>query len=94
MQLPIYRIVQDALTNTLKHAGPGTRVAVSLACEDARIVVEVSDTGAGHAGAPHTDPEGRRHARARRRVDGSLTAGPRPEAGWHVRLGLPRVPAP
>jgi signal transduction histidine kinase len=93
LQLAVYRVVQEALTNTLKHAGSGTRVTVSLAYDDARLVVEVSDTGAARPVAGGGDGRGLRGMRERAAVyDGSLTAGPRPEGGWLVRLELPLAP--
>jgi signal transduction histidine kinase len=92
-QLAVYRVVQEALTNTLKHAGPGTRVTVSLAYDDACLVVEVADTGAAQPGANAAEGRGVRGMRERAAVyDGSLAAGPRPEGGWRVRLELPLAP--
>jgi signal transduction histidine kinase len=92
-QLAVYRVVQEALTNTLKHGGPGTRVTVSLAYDDASLVVEVADTGAAQPGTDAAEGRGVRGMRERAAVyDGSLAAGPRPEGGWRVRLELPLAP--
>jgi signal transduction histidine kinase len=90
MQLAAYRIVQEALTNTLKHAGPRARVDVSLAYDGARLVVEVADTGAGRPGADPVAGRGLRGMHERAAVyEGSVSAGPRPEGGWRVRLEVP-----
>jgi len=53
VQLMAYRIVQEALTNTLKHAGPGGRAEVTLSVDGARLRIRVHDTGRhGNAGVP------------------------------------------
>jgi signal transduction histidine kinase len=48
-----YRIVQEALTNVLKHAGPGARTEVRLGADSGGIVVEVLDDGSAEYGAEH-----------------------------------------
>jgi signal transduction histidine kinase len=48
VELAAYRIVQESLTNTIRHAGPAT-AAVSLTYLNAELLVEVTDTGLGHA---------------------------------------------
>jgi signal transduction histidine kinase len=91
MELAIYRIVQEALTNTLKHAGPGASSNVRLTCAGETIDVEVSDTGTPSP-VPAAGGAGLRGMRERAGVyGGSLEAGARPDGGWHVRasLGLP-----
>jgi signal transduction histidine kinase len=96
--LSAYRIVQEALTNTLKHAGPvRTRVAVRYA--DGRVELEISDEGApGRAvnGGGKGDGAGQGLVGMRERValyGGELHAGRRPEGGFVVRASLP-VPEP
>src|SRR5699024_5306253 len=49
VSLGVYRIVQEALTNTLKHAGEGARATVMVRRDDEGVQVEVSDDGAGRA---------------------------------------------
>jgi signal transduction histidine kinase len=100
--LSAYRIVQEALTNTLKHAGPvRTRVAVRYA--DGRVELEISDEGApGRAvnggGAADGAGSGQGLVGMRERValyGGELHAGARPEGGFVVRASLPAPePAP
>jgi len=90
MELAIYRIVQEALTNTLKHAGPGARATVALSCAGDAIEVEVTDTGSAGS-TPRPGGAGLRGMRERAAVyGGTLEGGPGP-GGWRVRatLGLP-----
>lgn len=92
LQLAAYRIVQEALTNTLKHAGPGAAATVALRGEDGALTVAVADTGVG--GAPRADGGGLRGMRERAAVyDGEVAAGPIPGGcGWRVEARL-RAPA-
>ncbi|MEV7079551.1 histidine kinase [Streptomyces sp. NPDC093516] len=92
-QLTVYRVVQEALTNTLKHAGPGATAEIDLAYGDkAAVTATITDTGTG--GPPDPRPAGRGLPGMRERTTlygGTLEAGPRPhpERGWRVRLHLP-----
>ena len=90
LDLTAYRIVQESLTNTLKHAGK-TRASVRVTYEEAALAIEVLDDGrgvdAGHAARRRPRPA--RHARARGHVRGELEAGPRAEGGFGVRARLP-----
>jgi signal transduction histidine kinase len=85
-----YRIVQESLTNTRRHAGPA-HAHVRLEYADNGLMVRVDDDGIGTA-AP-TEPSGgnglpgmRERATA---LGGTLTAGPRPEGGFRVAAHLP-----
>jgi signal transduction histidine kinase len=87
VDLSAYRIVQEALTNAVKHA-PGARASVRVGRADSRLVVEVINerTGAGQAGG-----SGRGLLNMRERaqaVGGVLEAGPH-ERMWRVRAELP-----
>ncbi|ATE58552.1 MULTISPECIES: sensor histidine kinase [Actinosynnema] len=94
--LGVYRIVQEALTNTLKHAGSGASAVVRVDCGPERVLVEVVDDGFG---TPHDLVElsggnGLIGMRERAGVlGGRLEAGPNPGGGWRVRVDLPLVPA-
>jgi signal transduction histidine kinase len=89
LDLTAYRIVQEALTNTLKHAGK-TRAAVTVRYEDDALAIEVVDGGRGVAAG--VAGEGRGLVGMGERVAtfrGELEAGPRAEGGFAVRARLP-----
>ncbi|WP_374982479.1 sensor histidine kinase [Streptomyces fradiae] len=97
-QLTVFRVVQEALTNTLKHAGPGATATVEVSYEDGGgVAVTVTDTGAGARTPPVPGPrtEGRGLTGMRERAalyEGTLEAGPLPPpaGGWRVHLSLPK----
>jgi signal transduction histidine kinase len=90
-ELTVFRIVQESLTNTLRHAGTGTKVLVTLVVEPGLAVLEVGDDGAGQtvaaaAGGGH----GLLGMHERVAVHGGgFTAGPDPDGGWRVRATIP-----
>ncbi|GAA4598373.1 signal transduction histidine kinase [Actinoplanes octamycinicus] len=89
--LAVYRILQEALTNTLKHAGPTASAEVVVRYHPAGAEITVLDDGAGRASAD----EGHGLAGMRERAlpyDGRVESGPRPGAGWRVHASL-RFPA-
>ncbi|MCU4183293.1 sensor histidine kinase [Acidiferrimicrobium sp. IK] len=89
-ELAVYRVVQEATTNTLKHAGGPTRVEVTLSFDRPRLHVEVRDDGRPVAGTPNAAP-GHGIAGMRERLalyHGHVHAGPGPEEGWQVRADL------
>ena len=98
VQLTVFRVAQEALTNTLKHAARPTSAHLSLRCGDGRVELEVIDRPADgpHAapGAPGSDPmpaggRGLRGMRERAAAyGGRLDAGPSPDGGWRVWLEL------
>jgi signal transduction histidine kinase len=91
-----YRIVQEALTNVLKHAGPA-RAEVTVGCADGAVTIEVTDDGPGNPAPPAVKGagevgEGQGLAGMRERValfGGDLRAGPRPGGGFTVCARLP-----
>ena len=85
-----YRIVQEALTNVLKHAGPAS-ADVTVGCVDGAVVIEVTDDGVGGAAAePPAAGHGLVGMRERAAMfGGELLAGPQPGGGFAVRARLP-----
>jgi signal transduction histidine kinase len=89
--LTAYRIVQEGLTNTLKHAGPGARTSVSLDFGREMLTVVVTDDGRGGGVAPSSDPgHGLVGMRQRASVSGgTVSAGPKAGGGYEVIAKLP-----
>ncbi len=89
-----YRIVQESLTNALRHAGP-TTAAVTLSYVDTDLELEILDRGDGASpGAGHGASLGAGHGIAGMReraaaAGGTLDAGPRPGGGFRVVARLP-----
>jgi signal transduction histidine kinase len=100
VELTAYRIVQEALTNTRKHGGPGAGASVRLVYFDDGLGLLVEDDGKG---APHElyedgGVDGRGHGLIGMRervgmVGGTLDAGPRPGGGFRISALLPLKPA-
>jgi signal transduction histidine kinase len=95
LDLSAYRIVQEALTNAMKHAGPAHAI-VTIRYTSDRVDLEVVDDGTGNGnGRPaQPPPPARGHGLLgmRERValfDGEFHAGPRPTGGFHVIASLP-----
>ncbi len=90
VQLTVYRLVQEALTNTLKHGGAGARAAVRLEYLPGELRVDIDDDGAG-AAAPATASVGSGLVGMQERVHaygGDVQAGPRQPGGWKVSARL------
>jgi signal transduction histidine kinase len=92
VDLACYRVVQESLTNVVRHAR-ASRAEVTVTHTDGRVTVEVADDG--RAGGPGNGEGGgsgqgilgmRERARA---LGGNLEAGPRPEGGFRVLATLP-----
>ncbi|MGW4941957.1 sensor histidine kinase [Actinoplanes sp. NPDC004185] len=89
VDLAAYRIVQESLTNVLRHAGTAT-ASVRLAVTGDDLTVSISDTGRGSPPRPARDGHGLAGMKERvSALGGSLTAGPRPEGGFAVTATLP-----
>lgn len=90
VDLAAYRIVQESLTNVLKHAGPDATAKVSVARVTDALTIEVRDDGKGGAtpdrigGHGIIGMQGRAEA-----VGGTLSAGPHPAGGFMVSARLP-----
>jgi signal transduction histidine kinase len=97
VQLTVYRLVQEALTNTLKHGGAGARATVRLRFQPGELLVDIDDDGAGvppapqpaSSSAPATAGSGLVGMRERARAyGGDVQAGPREPGGWKVSARL------
>jgi signal transduction histidine kinase len=91
VQLSAYRITQEALTNTLRHAGPDATAEVTIHYRSDAVELAVTDTGCG---AKHTPDvrltNGLRGMRERvTMLGGTFTAGNRPGGGFQVHANLP-----
>ena len=90
VDVSVYRIVQEALTNVLKHAGPA-RADVTIDCGLDAVTIEVTDDGTAEPG--HQAPAGGHGLAGMREraavFGGELAAGPRPGGGYRVRARLP-----
>ena len=86
--LAAYRVVQESLTNVVKHAGPAA-VTVRVAYQPDQVVVEITDNGVArrHPGSGSGIAGMRERVAA---VGGELEAGPRPAGGFRVAARLPR----
>lgn len=88
--LSAYRIVQEALTNTVKHGGPGVSAVVSAEVRPDGLVVSVVDDGRGAAAADDGAGLGLLGMRERAAaVGGEVTAGPQAGGGFRVTARLP-----
>ncbi|MDH6124018.1 histidine kinase [Kitasatospora sp. GP82] len=97
-QLTVYRLVQESLTNTLKHTAPGARARVRVVCGPSTVTMEVCDDGrpvrraessvshTGHIGHLGQGLAGMRSRAAA--YGGELSAGPLPHGGWRVAATL------
>ncbi|MEU5861100.1 MULTISPECIES: sensor histidine kinase [unclassified Nonomuraea] len=93
-QLAVYRIVQEALTNALKHGGPHVHARVEIDYGGPELVVRVTDDGRG-AAAPRS-PDGHGLIGMRERVGmygGAVSAGPLTGGGFEVLARLPTARA-
>ena len=95
VDLTAYRLVQEGLTNAIKHAA-ARQAQVRLRYDSDRVEIEVSDNGRGADGADSTsDGGGHGLVGMRERVSiygGELEAGPRAEGGFRLRARLPVAP--
>jgi signal transduction histidine kinase len=93
IQLTMFRIVQEALTNTLKHAGLSATAEVELIASDTNVRLTVSDTGTAAAAVNGNGGSGLRGMRERAAVYGGVVeAGPGPRGGWLVGAQIPLDP--
>ena len=96
VSLAAYRIVQEALTNVVRHVGP-TRVQLTVTVDGDLVRLEVTDSGAGRMAAADV-PAGTGHGTVGMRerallYGGELSIGPAPDGGWRVAGWLPLAAA-
>ena len=87
-----YRILQESLTNVLRHAGPQARAEVWLGYEPGALAIRVTDDGPGFASADGAQPSGHGLTGMTERaaaVGGSLAAAAGPDGGFEVVARLP-----
>jgi len=90
--LSTYRIVQQALTNTLSHAGAGVTARVVVRRVEGEVLIDVVDAGRGASEPSDAAHRGRGLIGMRERATlfgGDLRAGPRPEGGFAVHARIP-----
>ena len=88
--LSVFRLVQEALTNVLKHGGPGSSAAVRIRRHPQHLLIEVLDDGQGTDPASDGQGHGLTGMRERMAVfGGTLQAGPLPSRGFRVRASVP-----
>jgi signal transduction histidine kinase len=95
--LSAYRIVQEALTNVLKHAGRWARAEIAVRRTSDQLVLEIADDGRGIASGPSSVPGGNGLIGMRERValfGGRISTGPRRGGGFLVRAQIPLEHAP
>ncbi|MFI7597293.1 sensor histidine kinase [Actinoplanes sp. NPDC049681] len=90
VRLAALRIVREALTNVLKHAGPGATATVTMQREQGTVRLRVEDDGGSATDVPPGAGHGIDGMRHRvRALGGTLTAGPRTGSGFAVEATLP-----
>jgi signal transduction histidine kinase len=95
VQLAVFRLVQEALTNTMKHAGPRASAAVRLQVSPGEVRVDVEDDGTGGTAEPGAAGGGLTGMRERiKAFGGELDCGPRDPRGWRVTARIHPDPAP
>jgi len=90
VSVALYRIAQEALTNTMRHARNVTRVHIDVVGDVDRVRLTVRDDGAVVAATRHLSGFGLIGMRERASLlGGTLLAGPGPDRGWVVEATLP-----
>ncbi len=92
-----YRLVQESLTNVMRHAGTGTRVRATIVADAASLRVDITDDGAGSPGPAQVTSVSRHQggqgltgmAERVGALGGHFDAGPLPGSGFRVRADIP-----
>lgn len=91
----VFRLVQEALTNTRKHAGEGAKATIDEVWSDDGLAITVSDNGQGTASAADGHAPGYGLMGMHERIEslgGSIHAGPGPNGGFIVAATIPLSP--
>ncbi|WP_320783660.1 sensor histidine kinase [Streptomyces sp. CRN 30] len=89
IELSAYRIVQEAITNVVRHSGADA-CRVTIDCQEDDLSIEITDSGRGRSGLPGAAGYGLTGMRERAALlHGDFTAGPRPEGGFRVAARFP-----
>lgn len=93
-ELAVFRLVQESLTNTLKHAGPGATATVAMNWAPDALELAVTDTGRGITAQDTAELAGGGHGLVGMReriavVGGEISAGPRSDGGFAVTARIP-----
>nr|WP_240437777.1 histidine kinase [Sciscionella marina] len=95
--LNLYRIIQEALTNTLKHAGASATALVTVCRGEDDVEVSIEDNGSGAPTAAFREVSGGNGLIGMRERatmhGGELEAGPRESGGWQVHASIPLQPS-
>jgi signal transduction histidine kinase len=91
VELAVYRIVQEAVTNALKHAGEGATATLRIVYSPTAVAIDFEDDGGGRTAVAH---EGGGHGLIGMReraalYGGRVEAGPRAGGGWRVSASIP-----
>jgi signal transduction histidine kinase len=90
LDVTAYRVVQESLTNALRHAADPTRVHAVFRWTEEALLIEVTDDGRPTEPGPGSDGHGLAGMRERLALfGGTVSTGPRPSGGWAVRAVLP-----
>ena len=88
--LTVFRVVQESVTNFLKHAGPTAQAIATITCEPEAIDIRVTDDGVGVQASTEGRGAGVRGMRERvAAMGGTFKAGPRTGGGYELKVRLP-----
>lgn len=94
-ELVAYRLIQEALTNSSRHGGPGTTADIELTWTNSGLDITINDDGRGAAADPSTQGSGQGLVGMRERVQlysGDVEAGPQESGGYRVHATIPYRP--
>jgi signal transduction histidine kinase len=94
LPLTIYRLVQETLTNVMKHSTPGSEARIQIRIRDDSVLVDITDDGPPLRSAPASGGHGVNGMRERVLAwGGKISVGPMEPTGWRVRAVLPCPPS-